>query len=154
MAEKCWFHLYCHTSKWYSKNSGIYEHCMALSGVENSLDFLNQKLQTLLEDFSPTCLSNPPLLQPTASELALAYWHANWGNCSQGAALASSSHCTLLHTVSLPNQIGLSHPPSLLVGLKDSLMIKFLDVFLAHPLWLLDCTGCYGHIISFVFLMP
>lgn len=50
---------------------------MALSGVENSLDFLNQKLQTLLEDFSPTCLSNPPLLQPTASELALAYWHAN-----------------------------------------------------------------------------
>lgn len=87
----------------YSKNSGIYEHCMALPGVDNSLDFLSQKLQTLLEVFSPTCLSNPPLLEPPASQLALVYWHVNWGNCFQGAALASSSHCPLLCTVSLQN---------------------------------------------------
>lgn len=101
MTEKCWFHGFgVIPLKEYSKNSGIYEHCMALPGVENSLDFLNQKLPTILDVLSPTCLPNPPLQQPTTSQLALAPWHVNWGNCSQGASRPLHLTAPFTHSVS------------------------------------------------------
>lgn len=45
----------------YPKNPEIYDHCIAFPGMENSLHFLSQKPQTLLEVFPPTVfLQTPP----------------------------------------------------------------------------------------------